>query len=107
MSIGKGKGPLRFSRAPRLQAIATLEPKPQTWHRSARTDIDEKQYIQLVGLCGYTVPPSVALFLGYKLTRAIKPGKGSLCAKCEQIAADEAEYLRRHQPPTEGDSHAE
>lgn len=90
-----GKGPLRFSRKPRLQVTPIADPKPKRWHRSAREDAKLGQYRQLTALCGYTVAPSIALFLGYDLSRAAKP-KGELCEKCEAVAKDEADYAIRH-----------
>lgn len=89
----RGKGPLRFRRT-NYNEKGNYSSVPK-WHRAAGP-YDEGQYKQLVAICGYTVPPSIALFLGYKLTRAVTPQRGELCSKCERVAADEAEYAKHH-----------
>ena len=81
-----GNGPLRFRRKPfNPKGNYSSEPK---WHRSAR-EVGPNEYKQLMGLCGYITPPSIALFLGYQLSRAVKPKHGDLCVKCEKVARDE------------------
>lgn len=90
-----GKGPLRFRRKG-YNPKGNYSSNPR-WHRAAR-DTAKGEYRQLVALCGYTVPPSIALFLGYDLSTAVKPKTGDLCEKCEKVALDEELYLKKNPP---------
>lgn len=94
--MAAGKGPLRFRRTSYAGGNSKGETQSR-WHRSAREGLKAKEYRQLVALCGYTVPPSIALFLGYELSTARVPAKGELCTKCERIAKDEEIHQEKPQ----------
>jgi hypothetical protein len=94
-----GKGPIRFRRTG-YNPKGNYSSNPR-WHRATR-EMKKGEYKQLVGLCGYTVPPSIALFLGYDLSKAVVPKNGELCEKCEKVAADEEKYLKKNPPKEEG-----
>ena len=85
-----GKGPLRFRRK-----------GAEKWHRSTR-QAKPREYRYLTALCGYIVPPSIALFLGYDLSIARVPAHGELCAKCEAMAREEEEHDRKFPNKKEG-----